>query len=140
MIYSGFFETASTALLLYITLPVLNLGVVAAALSVAVPLAVSRLVLFPFLCKSQLDISNYVGLVFMSFRPLLIVIPCGLLILFLNPSQPELSQVKILVGIELALVIWLFMRLEMQVREKELILRLAENVFRPITEFFSPRK
>lgn len=140
MIYSGFFETASTALLLYITLFQLNLGVVAAALSVAVPLAASRLVLLPFLCRSQLDINHYVRLVFMSFRPLLMAIPCGLLVLFLNPLSPEFSQTKFLMGILLALVIWLFMKLEMQVREKELIVRLAENMFRPLAGFFSWRK
>lgn len=140
MIYSGFFETASTALLLYITLFQLNLGVVAAALSVAVPLAASRLVLLPFLCRSQLDVNHYVRLVFMSFRPLLMAIPCGLLVLFLNPLPPEMSQTKFLMGILLALVIWLFMKLEMQVREKELIVRLAENMFRPLAGFFSWRK
>lgn len=140
MIYSGFFETIATALSLYITLPVLNLGVVAAALSVAVPLAVSRLILLPFLCRSQLDVNYYIRLVFMSFRPLLILIPCGLLLLVLNPVPPELSIAKFLIGIVLVSVTWLFMKLEMQAREKELISRLAVSVFCPLMGFFFRRK
>jgi O-antigen/teichoic acid export membrane protein len=140
MIYSGFFETTVTALFLYITLPVLNLGVVAAALSMAVPLAVSRLILLPFLCRSQLDINHYIRLVIMSFRPLLIVIPCGLLLLFLNPLSPEWSQKKFLVGIALALVVWLFMKVEMQVREKELLFRISMNVTKPMQKLFIRNK
>ena len=125
MTVTGFFETIFTALMLFVTLSVLKMGVVFAALSIAVPLVISKLVLLPLLSKKQLDLAHYGALMAMSFRPLILLVPCLALLFITNPLLPVLTWGRIVVGILLAVIVVVFMIFEIQSREKALIAQIT---------------
>lgn len=127
MIYTGFFETVLTALMLFLTLSVFEMGVIFAALSIAIPLVFVRLILLPLLAKKQLELNNYLNLLYMSYRPLGVLVPCGLLIIMTNKILPELTWEKFTVGMSLIAITILFVIFEVQPREKELIAKITKG-------------
>lgn len=127
LIATGIFESIATAILLYIFLVEFKLGPVYAAISIAVPILVSRLVFIPVLCRSKFDMPAYGRLVALSYRPLLFAAICAILHKIFDVSEASISWMLFTEVISLAAIFLMFLYVEIQERERYLIKKMYDG-------------
>lgn len=72
--YSSIAETAFTSLLLYITLILNDMGALGAAISVALPIFLSRIIFLPWYTLSIVGVKNISRIMLLSYRPALLFV------------------------------------------------------------------
>ena len=118
--YLNLCETFFTVVMLYISLAVFQMGVIGVALSVSIPIFISRMVVVPILSVKVMELKNIISLFWLSYRPLLLVvviIPLSLV----WPMEPQLGinhLIMCLIGI---LVFLGFVYLDLQENERKLL-------------------
>jgi O-antigen/teichoic acid export membrane protein len=127
--YNTLGETFCTAALLYITLVELELGVIWAAVSVSIPLLVSRFFILPYMTMRVLNAKNTFRLIFLSYRPFLIILLfLPVYIVFL----PEFSfgWHHLLLSSFFMILGGGFLFFDIQKNEKDLIFSLRQSLFK----------
>lgn len=135
MLTNGICETATTASMLYLFLAILGLGPISAAVAIAIPFVLFRLLFVPFLCVRLLNIDGGLKLIWQSYRPILLAVIASPFIYYHSAVEPAININKFLIGLSIVSGFLFFLMIELQQREKALINRLARrNLFKISSE------
>lgn len=120
-------ETISSTALLYIGLSIYEGGIVVVAYAIAVPLMIFRLFFLPYLSIKLMAVKNASGLIFSSYRPLLmmiVLIPIWYLLL----EDAHLMSYKFLAATALSFCFLVaFLAVDLTRRETDLIKQLVSR-------------
>ena len=125
--YNNIAETIFTSILLYLTLVVYNMGVLGAAISVALPVFCSRILLVPLLSLKIIGVKNAPRMFFLSYRPILLLALIVPLFFMFSPSLTVGINHLILI-IAPAILLAVFMCLDIRPNELQLIKTLAPKI------------
>lgn len=125
--YINFMEAIVTAILLTLFLVVSNKGALGAAVAIAIPLCLGRLVVLPWWALRILDMRDGRTLVWQSYRPLMLLI-LGCLAYAAMPLAAQFSVVHVLYGLVCLVAVLVYAALELQPREREYL----GNLFRKV--------
>lgn len=127
LVFSGLTETILTALILYVFLARLGYGSLYAAIAIALPIFLLRFLFVPWLCQKHLELPQYKQLVWLSYRPALLILIGFAIQSAYGVQTAMIGYQKLLEVVTIALVCIIFMVLESQPREKEIAMRLIGN-------------
>ena len=125
--YSNIAETILTSILLYATLVVYNMGVLGAAISVALPIFFSRIIFVPILTLKTIGVKDAPRMLFLSYRPALLLTLVVPLFLILPPPVALGLNHLILVASSM-MVLSVFMYLDIRPNELNLLKTLAPKI------------
>ncbi|MBB3170081.1 lipopolysaccharide biosynthesis protein [Simiduia aestuariiviva] len=107
---------------------ILEANVIAIALSMSIPLILSRLIFYPILAIRKLEISDGFRLMVLVYRPLLVVLPLIPLQLYVASLNGGVWVSSVIAAISVSAVFLLYMFIEIKDREKNIILKLLSLV------------
>jgi O-antigen/teichoic acid export membrane protein len=125
-------ETIATTILLALLLGGFGQGVISAALAIAMPLIISRMLFLPLIASYHMEIENPKKILTLSFRPLGLAI-AALLAQLIIPIKATFSLNHLLLSGVMVILIVLFCALDLLPRERALIVRLLSPLRKKIS-------
>lgn len=116
--YINFMEAIVTAILLALFLVWADKGPIGAAIAIAIPLCVGRLVLLPIWALKILEIEKGMTLMWQSYRPLLLL-ALSSLVYSLMPLAKSIAWIHVVYGIVCSLAVLICAAIELQPRERD---------------------
>ena len=127
--YVNFCEAIATGLLLWYFLAASGEGAKMAAVAIALPLALGRLIFLPYWAINVLHITAPISLLLLSYRPLSLLVVAFLIYAF-YPLQVELSAQHFLRAMAVGAALLLFMKFDLMPRERIYLQKLGEKFYK----------